>query len=460
MSGDGRNGWRNRRRRQGEPNGGVRWAVALLMCGASVLVGCGCYGGGESNDWNPDASVDAEVDAAGGDTVSDGDAVGGDTVGGADTGADTEGDACLGCELGGDECNGEDTNGDGKWSVVVPRDCPSIQKALDAAADSGSTGSVHVRPGTYTENLRYNGAAVTVRAITGPEGTTIDGSSEEAATVTFADDEGADSVLEGFRVTGGRGNGAANDSTRGGGIHVKEASPTLRRLVVADNAVTADSGYGGGIQLTRSRASLQSVTVVGNEASYYGGGISISQSGGATLRNVAVIDNKATYGGGMTMAYDGPTATNLLVLENAADFGAGLMIQSAAPTIENAAFHKNTGDAIHLLSEATPEFANVTVTGSTGWGVNAEEGDADFFYCNVWGNEAGGVTGDDAPASSEGNLSKDPAFVDASGRHPRKWDLHLTSGSPLVDAGDPELKDPDGSRSDIGAYGGPAADQW
>jgi hypothetical protein len=36
-------------------------------------------------------------------------------------------------------------------------------------------------------------------------------------------------------------------------------------------------------------------------------------------------------------------------------------------------------------------------------------------------------------------------------------DLHLASGSPAIDAGAPEINDGDGSRSDIGAYGGPGS---
>ncbi len=37
------------------------------------------------------------------------------------------------------------------------------------------------------------------------------------------------------------------------------------------------------------------------------------------------------------------------------------------------------------------------------------------------------------------------------------WDLHLAASSPLVDAGDPAILDPDASTSDVGAYGGPGA---
>jgi len=37
------------------------------------------------------------------------------------------------------------------------------------------------------------------------------------------------------------------------------------------------------------------------------------------------------------------------------------------------------------------------------------------------------------------------------------FDLHLAVDSPLVDAGDPAISDPDGSPADIGPYGGPGA---
>jgi hypothetical protein len=43
---------------------------------------------------------------------------------------------------------------------------------------------------------------------------------------------------------------------------------------------------------------------------------------------------------------------------------------------------------------------------------------------------------------------------------PSLWDLHLAAASPLVDAGAPSGSDPDGSDSDIGAYGGSGAAYW
>ena len=39
-------------------------------------------------------------------------------------------------------------------------------------------------------------------------------------------------------------------------------------------------------------------------------------------------------------------------------------------------------------------------------------------------------------------------------------DLHPALGSPLINAGNPALTDVDGSRADIGSYGGPLGAEW
>jgi hypothetical protein len=71
-------------------------------------------------------------------------------------------------------------------------------------------------------------------------------------------------------------------------------------------------------------------------------------------------------------------------------------------------------------------------------------------YNNLWNNNNNyiGVTPDTT------NLSVDPMIMNDDSTH-GALDFHLQKYSPLIDAGDPTILDRDGSRSDIGLYGGP-----
>jgi len=80
---------------------------------------------------------------------------------------------------------------------------------------------------------------------------------------------------------------------------------------------------------------------------------------------------------------------------------------------------------------------------------------------DVWGNTPDEFHGMADPTGQDGNVSVDPGFLDYDpAATADDWDLHLTLSSSLVDAGDPAILDPDGSRSDMGAYGGPYAASW
>jgi parallel beta-helix repeat protein len=73
-----------------------------------------------------------------------------------------------------------------------------------------------------------------------------------------------------------------------------------------------------------------------------------------------------------------------------------------------------------------------------------------FKYNNVWNNGINyyGFIPDTT------NLSVDPMIVNDDTTR-GELDFHLQKYSPLIDAGDPTILDRDGSRSDIGLYGGP-----
>jgi hypothetical protein len=86
-------------------------------------------------------------------------------------------------------------------TYYVPDDYPTIQQAIDAS-QYGYT--IIVRAGTYTENVDFDGKAVTLRSEDGPENTVIDGN-QVMSVVRFLNGEGPDSVLEGFTITNGSG---------------------------------------------------------------------------------------------------------------------------------------------------------------------------------------------------------------------------------------------------------------
>ena len=70
---------------------------------------------------------------------------------------------------------------------------------------------------------------------------------------------------------------------------------------------------------------------------------------------------------------------------------------------------------------------------------------------NSWNNNANYETGINPDST---NLSVDPMIVNDDSTQ-GELDFHLQAYSPLIDAGDPTILDRDGSRSDIGFYGGP-----
>ena len=60
-------------------------------------------------------------------------------------------------------------------TIHVPADQPTIQAAINAASN-GDT--VLVAPGTYLENINFNGKSITVTSSGGPSVTIIDGNAK------------------------------------------------------------------------------------------------------------------------------------------------------------------------------------------------------------------------------------------------------------------------------------------
>ena len=190
---------------------------------------------------------------------------------------------------------------------------------------------------------------------------------------------------------------------------------------VADNIIS--DGRGAGIGITWDASAI----VVHNRISGYWKGIGTFGSSRAVVRDNAVFDN---LGWGIIA-----TESSWLDASN------------------NVVYHNGNCGLAVWSETCTARFTNNIVV-SNGWreqwlcpcvGVWASGNNdrAEFSYNNIWGNKAGAYTGLKDLTGVQGNVALDPSFAD-------RGDFKLPPGSPLIDAGNPLIIDPDGSRSDIG----------
>jgi hypothetical protein len=291
-------------------------------------------------------------------------------------------------------------------------DYKKIQDALDAAKD-GQT--IYVCPGTYREQIRISND-VKLLSVAGADETVIDASTvDEGTVVTIA----ASATVQGFTITG-----AHHDLTcfHGGGIYV---SGTLTDEDVVETNTPV----------------IQQNKIIGNDACTGGDGVEVagaSRSGGNTVYNRATIRNNVISGeGGMAVAIQCENAPDSVIQNNVITNGTGIWLEEDT----ECAGISIIGNAIYDTS--TPI---VTFTISNNTATSVYDPQATIEYNDIYDFTS---TAFSVSALSSTNLNVDPVFVDTT-------DYRLDAASPLVDAGDPSssYNDTDGSRNDIGAYGG------
>jgi hypothetical protein len=322
-------------------------------------------------------------------------------------------------------------------SIYVPDDYTTIQEAIMSSVN-GDT--IIVGPGTYTENIDFQGKAIIVMSGQGPDVTIIDGN-QAGSVVTFQSDEDSTSVLDGFTLT----NGAAGN---GGGIYCVDSSPTISGNIITNNEAT--DGMGGGILCVGittpcfAAPILTRNTIVNNMA-VSGGGIYCDFSCAPRLENNAIKGNSADSGGGI-YCNDDATMINNTITENTADSGGGLYCSDAVVSVINTIFRDNSASVGPEISVNDSSYTTISYT-------DVEGGQSSVYIddgCILdWG---------------EGMIDTDPLFRNAAND-----DFHLmavacgdSSDSPCIDAGDPTIEDLildcyhglGTVRSDMGAYGG------
>ena len=307
--------------------------------------------------------------------------------------------------------------------INVPGDHDTIQAAINAAVDTGD--EIAVGPGTYAESIDFGGKAVRLYSSGGPDATTINGNGAFHV-VKCATREGADTVLEGFTITGGNANDYFPDNA-GGGMYNYGSSPTVKNCVFTGNNASSGAGMYNG----RGSPSVSDCVFTENSAEGYGGGMRNYRSS-ATLVNCVFEDNSAESGGGGLHNNNADpnggnlTLTGCVISDNTCDSkGGGIFNNQASPILTNCTFANNTATAGGALYDNT--LSSPTITNCILWGNTPDEilDDTNSKPTVNFSDVEGGWSG-----AGGDNKNEDPMFANAD-----DGDFRLKPG-PCIDTGD------------------------
>lgn len=426
---------------------------------------------------------------------------------------DADGDGFVGAEAGGDDCddrnpgansaarevvdNGADDDCDGTVDEITVcgsggGDHATIQEGVDAA---GEEGTVQICPGTYLESVVLPDRSISItgggesasEVVIDAEGAsigvlgslrigsrisirrlTISGSSDFALSAT-CEDLGALVTVEDVRTVDMTGSSVylACDGVTVNGLVVSGVTSALtsrawpliyvragdggalvEHLVMTENAFVDASSWG--IDVEGSPVEFVSNTIARNGFGVFAVAITFASTSGATIINNTIADNTFLSDGGSSTFYipsvgigNSLSVRNNILATNQVDAAFRLDWDWCHRDIVDfelgSSFEYNLvfGAGHAVLNPANSPAADCSYWEYT-MGCTCRNYESDAVEQLFW--------------TSVTNLDKDPVFLDSEYR--------LDAGSPAMDAGDPatEFNDADGSRNDMGRFGGPSGD--
>ncbi|UCC78981.1 MAG: T9SS type A sorting domain-containing protein [Candidatus Zixiibacteriota bacterium] len=229
--------------------------------------------------------------------------------------------------------------------IHIPADYPTIQQGIDAGVN-GDT--VLVQPGTYYENINFNGHNIKLGSLfltTGDQSyisqTVIDGDSS-GTVVSFISGEDLSACITGFTITNGY-----TDSYGGGVLCMNNSNPLICYNIIEDNI---SNNSGAGICGRQSSPEILKNTISNNRIYniYWGdgGGIHIYESS-SLIKGNTISDNYCYCGAGAISCF----SSNPMIIENVISGNntvgpaAGLLCHQSQPVIRDNEFTANISSA-------------------------------------------------------------------------------------------------------------------
>ncbi|MEQ1565735.1 MAG: right-handed parallel beta-helix repeat-containing protein [Myxococcota bacterium] len=237
----------------------------------------------------------------------------------------------------------------------------------------------------------------------------------------------------------------------------------LKSLVLdGDRFVGNTGGWGGAVGIDDTDTSTVTRSVfVDNRSDGDGGAVRYNgDCGTATLAGNLWCGNTADYGGAIAFESDGALEATVLndrfVANEARSGGAVAVWQSAVALEQVTVVGGGADDGAVWFDGSAGALANMVFADILGAPAGkGDSGPLDIAHALVWSTTRPFTN----VAVPEGLIEADPSFVGYTAGDCTS-DLRAAPGSPLVDGGDPQQTDGDGTRSDLGAFGGGQAALW
>lgn len=358
-------------------------------------------------------------------------------------------------------------------------DFETIGDAIDEAQDGDW---IEVAPCTYRESLDFQGKSLWIASTGSSADTFLDAHNQRAITATYGTGDG--SALVGFTIENARDSSAA-------AIYVEQSALRLQDVQIQDSTgsyaviylysadlelqdVTIDdsnrAGYYGMLYMSRGAVSADNLSITcpsSTYATYFGhGSLYIDHSdldcdGGYSLVNVHSTGrvHRSSLRGTVDLENEDDHYTDGLIFENDT-VHSNVNVTYGAVTLRNSILDGSALilDQVYTLTLQSSVVTHIgcavnnSFTANTDTASDAPDQSIEVSYSDFYKVGTENCDTITTYSGSDGNIAEDPLFTDADA-----GDYSTATGSPLIDAGLPDAvyDDPDGSRNDIGIYGGP-----